>query len=139
MFLTSEDYTAVTDAVTLDVIQQSDELTRQKAEKYAIEEISSYLRNRFDVATAFAATDDNRNAWLVMITCDITLYNLIAWLPKKMGFEIRETRYKSAISGLKDVQAGKASPELPPLTDSTGTDIGSDIKYGSLPKNHNDW
>ena len=139
MFLTQPDYSAVTDAVTLDVIQQSDEATRQKAENYAREEISSYLRNRYDIVAAFIAEGDARNSQLVMVCCDMALYHLIAWLPKKMGFEIRETRYKSAVAWLKDVQAGKASPELPPLTDSTGTDIGSDIKYGSLPKQRNDW
>lgn len=35
MFLTEDDYKAVCDAQTLDVIQQSDEETRQRAEKYA--------------------------------------------------------------------------------------------------------
>lgn len=139
MFLTSEDYNSVCDASTLDVIQQSDDATRQKAENYAIEEISSYLRNRYNVADAFSASDNDRNAQLVMITCDIALYHLIAWLPKKMGFEIRETRYKSAIAWLKDVQSGKASPALPPLTDSTGNDISSSIVYGSMKKNRNDW
>jgi phage gp36-like protein len=139
MFLQEEDYNAVTDATTLDVIQQSSEATRQKAEDYAKEEISSYLRNRYDVAAAFEATGESRNAKLVMITADIALYHLIAWLPKKMGFEIRETRYKNAIDWLKDVQAGKASPDLPALTDDSGADIGNPIKYGSLPASKYDW
>ena len=139
MFLTQSDYSAVCDAVTLDVIQQSDEVTREKAESYAIEEISSYLRNRYDVEAVFNAVDTSRNSQLVMITCDIALYHLIAWLPKKMGFEIRETRYKNAIAWLKEVQAGKASPNLPALTDTTGTDIGGSVQYGSMAKNHNVW
>lgn len=140
MFLTSEDYSAVTDAATLDVIQQSDEATRQRAEGYAIEEISSYLRARYDMTSAYSATGEERNQQLVMITCDVALYHLIAWLPKKMGFEIRETRYKSVISTLVDVH-NKLQMNLPLYTDSaTGdTDAGNPVKYGSMKKNRNDW
>ena len=59
---------------------------------------------------AYAAAGLERNSQLVMLTADVALYHLIAWLPKRMGFEIRETRYKRAIEYLEDVQAGKASP-----------------------------
>lgn len=138
MFLTSEDYSAVCDAATLDVIQQSDDATRQRAEAYAIEEISSYLRARYDMTAAYAATDEERNRQLVMMTCDVALYHLIAWLPKKMGFEIRETRYKSVISTLVDVH-NKLQMNLPLYTSDTDTDAGNPVKFGSMKKNRNDW
>ncbi|HOI32700.1 MAG: DUF1320 family protein [Bacteroidales bacterium] len=139
-FLTTEDYKAVSDEQTLQVIQQSDEPNRQRAEKYAIEEISAYLRGRYDMQAAFATTGNERNAQLVMITADIALYHLIAWLPKRMGFEIRELRYKRAIEFLEAVQAGKASPDLPPIINpETGTDSGIPVKYGSWPKSTYDY
>jgi len=140
MFLTDPDYSFVTDAATLDVIQQSDEATRQRAEECAIEEISSYLRNRYDMVAAFSATGDDRNKLLVMMTCDVTLYHMIAWLPKRMGFEIRETRYNSVIKTLVDVH-NKLQMDLPLYTDPiTGdTDTGNPVKYGSMKKNRNDW
>ncbi|MDR3287746.1 MAG: DUF1320 domain-containing protein [Prevotellaceae bacterium] len=133
-FIDIEDYKAVVDAQTLDVINQSDAENLQRAERYAIEEISSYLRSRFDVNKMFEATGDERNQQLVMITCDVALYHLIAWLPKRIGFEIRDIRYKRAIEWLETVQAGQATPDLPPLTDDTGADIGNPIKFGSMTK-----
>jgi phage gp36-like protein len=140
MFLTNEDYSAVCDAATLDVIQQSDETIRARAEAYAIEEISSYLRARYNMEAAFAATGNSRNNQLVMMTADVALYHLIAWLPKRMGFEIRETRYKRVIETLVDVHK-KLVMNLPTYTDPvTGeTDTTNPVKYGSMPKLRNSW
>ncbi|MDY0200983.1 MAG: DUF1320 family protein [Tenuifilaceae bacterium] len=138
-FLTTDDYKAVSDAQTLEVIHQSDEVNRERAERYAMEEISSYLRGRYDMAAAYAALGLQRNSQLVMITADVALYHLIAWLPKRMGFEIRETRYKRAIEYLENVQAGKASPDLPPLINDDGIDTGIAVKYGSWNKSKYDY
>jgi phage gp36-like protein len=135
MFLSTEDYTAVVDAATLEVINQSDATKLERAERYAIEEISSYLRSRYDVAAAFAATGEARNGQLVMIACDVALYHLVSWLPKRMGFEIRQLRYERAVEWLASVQAGKASPDLPPLVDNSGQDVGNPIRWGSMEKN----
>ena len=44
MFLEKEDYKAVVDDKTLDVVNQSDGENLARAERYAIEEISGYLR-----------------------------------------------------------------------------------------------
>lgn len=138
-FLTKADFKAVCDNTTLQVIDQADDDNLARSEKYAIEEISSYLRSRFDTATAFSKTGDYRNSQLVMITCDVALYHLIAWLPKRIGFEIRETRYKQAIEWLKDVQAGKATPDLPLPTDDGGQEIIRPISYGGMAKSKYDY
>ena len=71
-YLTSADFNAVCDSATLDVINQSNVANLDRAEQYAIEEVSSYLRGRYDIETAFAQRGDSRNSLLVMITCDIT-------------------------------------------------------------------
>ncbi|MDR1370928.1 MAG: DUF1320 domain-containing protein [Dysgonamonadaceae bacterium] len=139
MFLTIKDYKAVVDNKTLGVINQSDPENLERAEGYAIDEISSYLRSRYDVAKAFSETESNRNRQLVMYTCDVALYHLIAWMPQRIGFEIREIRYKRAIEWLESVQAGKASPDLPLLTDDSGNDIGNPVKWGSWGKNTYDY
>jgi len=140
MFLTESDYSAVCDAATLDVIQQSDLTIRQRAEAYAIEEISSYLRSRYDMTAAFAATGAARNNQLVMMTADVALYHLAAWLPGRMGFDIRETRYNAVIKTLVDVHR-KLQMDLPTYTDPiTGeTDTANPVKFGSWPKNCNSW
>ncbi|GHT15067.1 hypothetical protein AGMMS4956_14240 [Bacteroidia bacterium] len=134
-FLSTEDYKAVCGDDALDVIQQSDDNNRQRAQGYAIEEVSSYLRSRYDIAAAFAAEGEARNAQLVMITCDVALYHLASWLAKRSGFEIRQLRYERAIKWLESVQKGIASPDLPLITDSTGNDIGNPVRWGSWGKN----
>lgn len=134
-FLTIDDFKAVCDMQTLNVINQADTGNLDRAERYAIEEVSSYLRSRFDTAAAFSASGDQRNGFLVMILADVCLYHLIAWLPKRIGFEIRETRYKQAIDWLKDVQAGKASPDLPVPTDpDTGEVTSQPVRFGGWAK-----
>ena len=137
-FLTEDDFKAVCDSATLDVIHQSDTENLARAELYAIEEISSYLRSRYDAAQAFARTGDARNRQLVMITCDVALYHLVAWLPRRIGFEIREKRYLRAIEWLESVQNAKATPDLPTLTDNEGNDIGNPVRHGGPEKSKHD-
>lgn len=137
-FIEIEDYKLVSDDKALDVIHQSDEDNRLQAEKTAIEEISGYLRSRFDTQACFSATGDQRNKHLVMITCDVALYHLIAWMPKRIGFEIRELRYKRAIEWLREVQKGLTSPDLPVITDESGV-AASPMRWGSEKKNKYDY
>lgn len=134
-FLTTDDFKAVCDSQTLTVIDQNDSTNLDRAERYAIEEVSSYLRTRYDVATAFSKTGTQRNGYLVMIVADVCLYHLVSWLPKRIGFDIRETRYNQAIAWLKDVQSGKATPDLPTATDpSTGQETSQPVRYGGWGK-----
>ena len=135
IFLITEDFKTVCDPQTLTVINQSDTANLDRAECYAIEEVSSYLRTRYDVASAFSSSGDQRNGFLVMIVADVALYHLVSWLPKRIGFEIRETRYNQAIAWLKDVQSGKATPDLPTPTDpTTGQETSQPVRYGGWGK-----
>ncbi len=137
-FLTKEDFNVVCDDNTLSVIHQQSDCNLDKAEAYAIEEVASYLRSRYDINKALDQTDD-RNAQLVMILCDIALYHLISWLPKRIGFEIREIRYKSAIDYLKNVAKGNASPNLPIKTNDKGEDVGTPVRFGSWGQSKYDY
>lgn len=134
-FLSTDDFKAVCDPQTLNVINQSDTANLDRAECYAIEEVSSYLRTRYDVAATFSTSGLQRNGYLVMIVADVALYHLVAWLPKRIGFEIRETRYNQAIAWLKDVQSGKATPDLPtPIDPTTGQETSQPVRYGGWSK-----
>ena len=133
-FLSKTDFEAVCDKPTLEVINQANDDNMSRAERYAIEEVSSYLRSRYDIAQAYSRTGDERNQQLVMITCDIALYHLVAWLPKRIGFEIREVRYNQAINWLRDVQKGNATPDIPVKTTEQGEDIGTPVVFGGLDK-----
>lgn len=135
MFLTEEDY-IVASSTALSVLQQSFEENRERAERMAIEEVSGYLRSRYDVEKVFAATGAERNDLVVMRTCDVALYHLSSWLPNKMGHDIRKERYDLAVKWLEGVQAGKITPDLPTVTGEDGEeDINNPMKWGSEKKN----
>ena len=70
----------------------------------------------------------------------VALDHLIAWLPKRIGLEIRAPRYNRAIAWLRDVQNSKASADLPTLTDSeTGEDIGNPVRFGGMEASKYDY
>lgn len=105
-FVTEDDYIVV-GSEALKIIQQSKAENRNRAELAAREEISGYLRERYDVARIFAAKDIGRNMQIVLYYCDIALYHMVCWLPGRAGLEIREKRYKQATEWLEKVQSGK--------------------------------
>lgn len=147
MFITLEDFKPVVDDKTFAVINQQDPANVERATRYAIEEISGYLRGMepaktgiqpYDIQATFAATGGDRNAQLVMYACDVALYHLISWLPQRMGFEIRQLRYNRAIEWLESVQAGKVILDIPSVQPDPENPAGDDtgaIKWGSWKQN----
>ena len=138
MFITTEDYKVVIGGASLDVVTQADTTNRQKAEKEAIEEISGYLRPKYDVTAIFAATGASRNDYLVMIACDIALYHLFSSQNAKMGLDARKERYERAIKWLEGVQKGTIVPNLPIATDEHG-EPANPLHYGSERRHKNTW
>lgn len=139
MFLTEDDY-IVASSTALGVLQQSSEEKRNTAERMAVEEVSGYLRSRYDVKKIFTATGGERNDVVVMRTCDVALYHLSSWLPNRMGHEIRKERYELALKWLEGVQAGKITPDLPTVTGEDGEeDVNNPMKWGSEKKNTYIW
>lgn len=138
-FVTEDDYIVV-GADALRIIQQSNAENRKRAELAAREEMSGYLRERYDVASIFAARDIERNMQLVLYYCDIALYHMACWLPGRAGLEIREKRHKQATEWLEKVQSGKVTPDLPTQTGPAGEeDYHNPIRYGAGQKNNYDW
>lgn len=88
MFLTDNDYNKLILDDDLDLVQQSDPYLRLKMEETAIEEMSGYLRNKYDVSAIFVEADDIdndiRNKTIVMFCMDITLYHLHSSVPSRL-------------------------------------------------------
>lgn len=139
MFITEEDYKVVIGDTALKVISQVSAENRTNAEAEAREEISGYLRPKYDCEAVFIAEGNDRNRLVVMYTCDIALYHMSAAMPQKMGSEIREERYKRAIEWLEGVQAGKIIPDLPLAVDGDGTPTGDTFVYSSQTKLRHNW
>ena len=139
MFINDEDYSVVIGEQALKVISQVSDDNRANAEDEAIEEISSYLRPKYDTSALFSAEGNERNRLIVMYACDIALYHMSASLPQKMGSEIRKERYERAIKWLEGVQAGKIVPDLPVATDEEGNPVGFPMVYGCQKKLRHNW
>jgi phage gp36-like protein len=145
MFITDQDYKVVIGDQALKVISQVSQQNRNNAETEAIEEISGYLRPKYDVEAIFSVGDgsaaamEGRNRLIVMYTCDIALYHMAASLPQKMGIEIRRERYERAVKWLEGVQAGKIVPDLPLAIDEDGNRVGFPMVYGCQKKLRHNW
>ena len=139
MFLNNLDYQVMIGQRAFDLIQQSDEENRRRAEEMAREEMAGYLRPRYDVERIFARRGEQRNMQVVMFLCDITLYHLTSWLPQKMGYDIREIRYRRAIEWLQGVQSGKLVPDLDTPDDSNGEPQPYNLTWGSEQHSNYIW
>lgn len=140
MFITDEDYITVAGKDSLKVLQQHDVKNLQRAEQAAIDEVKMYLNSRYDTDLIFSAEGNERSALIVMATVDIALYHLVSSAPQRMGFEIREIRYKRAIELLKDTQRGNVAADLPTKTGQDGEeDIYNPVSYSPGQKNNYDW
>lgn len=139
MFITEEDYKVVIGDTALKVISQTDEANRNNAEAEAQEEISGYLRPKYDCEAIFSAEGNERSRQIVMYTCDIALYHMVSAMPQKMGSEIRKERYDRAIKWLEGVQAGKIIPDLPLAVNAEGKLTGESLLYSSQPQLRHNW
>lgn len=133
MFIEENDYRVVIGEPALKVVAQASPENRANAEAEAIEEISGYLRPKFDCGKIFSAEGAERNRQLLMYACDIALYHMSSSLPNQMGMAIRKERYEKALEWLKKVQDGTVLPDLPEALDEEGNSAAPSIRYGSEP------
>lgn len=140
MFLEYTDYRVVAGEAAFKTISQAEPDVVAQAEREAVEEICGYLRPKYDVEAVFAAEGAARNAHIVMICADMALYHMVASQPQRMGYEIRETRYRRAVKWLEDVASGKVVPDLP-VAGAGGPEDGSGpaVSWGSQWKRGNEW
>lgn len=146
MFLTTDDYRVVTSPADLEIICQSSDDIRRQAECVAMEEIAGYVRSRYDIDTAFAKTDIERNPLLVQLTVCIAVFWMSQWLP--MQRESYLNIYNASVERLKEIQRGNFSIEIQPPSSGSEDDPDSPessssfsgFSYGSLPKqNYPGW
>ena len=99
----------------------------------AVAEVKSYLANRYDVATIFAQTGNNRSALIVEHVKVCAVYHLLLLCNVDAIYERYEKAYDRTIDFLKKVADGLLSPDLPYLQTDTGTPAGT-IQLKSNPK-----
>lgn len=115
-FIKIEDYDASIHRDILDSITREDTAIVEICEDRAIQEMKSYLSDRYDVAALFpnAPGDggtDTRNSLVLMMAIDIAVYHLFCiHNPQKMS-SIRKDRYDRAVEWLKQVMRGQVNIE----------------------------
>lgn len=140
MFLEYTDYRVVAGEAAFNAVSQGDVTLVENAEREAIEEICGYLRPKYDVEAIFSCCGSDRNAQIVMLCADISLYHLVSSQPGRLGYEIRDVRYRRAIKWLEDVSSGKIVPDLPLSGgDVAGGGSGPVVSWGSQWKRGNEW
>lgn len=157
-FITATDYTALIRDEIKDMLLQDEkylELPEDRrgdyamrkqmtAENMAIDQIKNYLFGRYDTGIIFQVYDplpelDPRNAHVVMITIDCTLYHLYTSLAPNKIPQHRSDRYQDVINWLRDVARGNASADLPRKRDASGNEKFDFRITSEYPNEDNRW
>ena len=135
-FLNDNDYKKQIRQWVKNIITYEDENVLHDAELAAQAEMETYLVSRYDIQKIFDVNqpDNQRNALIVMYLVDMALYHLHANIQPNDVPEVRENRYKQAISWLRDVASGKLSPILPEIEVTPDEDFTGNINLGSHEK-----
>ncbi|WP_027394185.1 phage protein Gp36 family protein [Aquimarina latercula] len=127
-FLLDQDYTAIVRNEIKDLLLEDYTETKLfTAENMAIAQIKNNLFGHYDTDLIFQLWEDMdqpdpRNAYVVMITLDCTLYHLYTSLAPERIPKLRSDRYQDVLNWLKEVTIGKKTADLPRITDISGTE-----------------
>jgi phage gp36-like protein len=133
MFLTASEITNVIYQYQLNDITNGDSQIVEQSIAAAVEEIKSYLSQRYGVAAIFAQEGADRNALILENTKVITVWNIIRLSNVDADYNMWRERYDRVIDWLKQVADEKISPELPLKLNADGEE-DSRIKAGSNTK-----
>lgn len=126
-FITKPDYSSSITDNLLDDITEMDDAVLDAAETEAIGLAKDYLRQRYDVETAFATEGPDRNSQLVKVIVDISLfYSHHRVNPRKIP-EHRAKAYERAEKWLKMANKGEIELALPKLETDDKMDF---VVYG---------
>ena len=143
-FLNIEDFdTLIKTDIRKTVTGETDALL-QECEKYAIQEMTSYLSTRYNIEDVFieppasaSGVADERNKLIVMYCIDIVLYHVHSRIAPRQIPELRGIRYDSAITWLKMVAKGTLNPNLPLIETIEPNSSGSIIYQGFSKRSNN--
>ena len=135
-FIVKADFEQSIVLAELDEITGSDDTILDESIDSVEEEVKSYLRQRYDVATAMAEVGSARNNLLIRLCVDITLYEIHSRINPRNIPEFRIQRRDDAIQYLRDVANPRNNIEINlPLVDH-GEDKGLDISFGQSTNNN---
>ena len=115
-FITNADYkVAIRDQRLQQLIDQDNSIL-DDAEAAAIAIVQDALYARYDTATIFTATGQNRKMQVVRWVRGIAMYYLHERLPDKMMPPNIEKEYNRILDTLTEIERGNKSTDLPPIS-----------------------
>lgn len=133
MFLSKSDFNTAMYEHVIDEIADNDDTALSQCIAVGIEQVKSYLRNRYDTDTIFAAEGSARIALILEYCKVVAVWELLKLCSAETLYETWRERYDRVIEWLEGVRDGKNTPDLPLRTDPDGN-IGLVIKFGSNQK-----
>jgi len=133
MFVTLQEINTHLYGEQITAISGDDETILTAAIDGAVAEAKGYLHS-FDIPAIFTATDEGRNALLLIFIKDIAVWHYINLCNPGVELALKEKRYNAAIAWLKGVQKGEIVPDLPKPKDGSDAVIDSTFLIGSNPK-----
>lgn len=129
-FLNEADYTAlVRNEIKAALLGNYSDTKLHGAENMAIAQIKKYISGKHPVEKVFVDFDpetevtDGRDAFIVMLTIDLTLYHLYTSTAPNLIPKHRTERYADALEWLKGVANGTYVSDLPAHENESGEDM----------------
>ncbi|MBP3762933.1 MAG: DUF1320 family protein [Bacteroidales bacterium] len=125
MFVSKEEIKTHLYDYQVDQITDGDDTIVLSAIDTAVAEVKSYLANRYDTATIFAAEGSARSALIVEHVKVCAVWHLLILCNVDAIYERYEKAYERTIEYLKQVADGLLTPDLPYLQTSDGSPTGT--------------
>lgn len=120
-FITKADYLQnIREEIADQITDENDDII-DECELEAIEEVSSYLFQFYDVATIFGAEDDERSKLVLSWCKHVVLYKLYERIPDDRVPERIIKNYDDTIRVLERINSGKMPVDLPRLQNEDET------------------
>jgi phage gp36-like protein len=122
--------------ILMAVVKQKQHVVAE-CSQVAVEEMSGYLSNRFDVVSIFEKQGKDRNNYLLMLAKDIALYHICCIHNPQKLTEVRRMRYEDAITTLVKIQSGKYAPVGLPVLQVESNNAEGGYLFSSNTKRDN--
>lgn len=133
-YLDGEDLSSIIQDRHLEQVIGADTTLLERSEISAWEEISAYLRSRYDIV--YMKNNIRNYNLLKRMIADVMIYHILKRVTPKNVPEIRYIAYKDAINFARDAAESKVSPPWQEYTNSEGeTTKRTGIHVGGNPAN----
>lgn len=136
-FIDPGDYDASIHREILTAVTRDDEAIVEICEDRAVEQLRSYMNQRYDCDRIFAARGEQRHVLVLMMALDIAVYHIFCIHNPQMLSQMRKDRYDRAVEWLKAVRKGDIVVDGLPSREDENGGKQTDYLLRSNPKRTN--